>query len=356
LNDLSVIGGKTRAVHFLSEPSRFWIAYSPRSWRSCNRPFTDLANMRLGGFGRSHSERDLPDLETDDVEDLLYLPPVDPDLAAARDDLARKLLDQGVALLVQLRPGEKTEVKGVTIVFDLIEPLLRGEVQQINELEAGSQVVWPLISGLTDHPESWEEGLELLRSRQVGVVQALVPELSPPVRRQLAERYGDQAFDALFHGDTPSERRFAQAVSALGLGIFINRPLTGLSLRQQSNRQIAAKLALAGELWHRMEKPIAAGQGLLRAARGAESSQHDLAALVRENNLKVMDWLDVPSFDMIRQLVRDDRSSLLEILSAEYLGRPPEPWATVAPNLERERVAKVIQAGDDDDDEDDEDI
>ena len=356
MTELPVAGGRTRPVQQLPEPNHFWIAYSSRTWRCTSRLFTDLANARLNGFHKTPMDREMPDLDVEEVEDLLYLPPVDRELEASRDEMVGRLQELRIPVLVQLRPGDALPPAGAQVIYDLLDPLLRGEVEELSGLPEGSAAVWPLLPGLTDHPEAWEEGMTWLRAAKVRCVQPMVPELTPTIRRQLAERYGDQAFDALFHREPPSERGFAISADRFDLGVFFERPATGSNPRQEGNRQLAAKLALAGELWHRLDKPVAAGQGLLRASRGAENSHHDLAGLARENNLKVLDWLDAHSLELMRQEVAAGHSALLETLLCEYLEKPIPAWVKEMTPPEKERAVKVIEVpvGDEDDEDDDE--
>lgn len=354
MTELPVAGGRTRPVQQLPEPNHFWIAYCPRTWRCTKRLYSDLANNRLSGFQKTAVDREMPDLDVEEVEDLLYLPPVDRELEKARNAMIQHLQEQRIPLLVQLRPGDKPPA-GVEVIYDLLEPLLRGEAEKLRSLPEGCSVVWPLIPSLTDHPEIWEEGLTNLRAAKVRCVQPMVPELTPLIRRQLVERYGEQSFDALFHGEAPSEQSFAILADRFELEVFFARPITGNSPRQESNRQLAAKLALAGELWHRLDRAVAAGQGLLRASRGAEHSHNDLSGIAREGNLKVLDWLDAHSLELLRQEAANGRSALLETLHCEYLEKPIPAWVKEISPPEKERPVKVIEvAADDDDDDDDE--
>jgi len=309
-------GGRTRTVRQLPEPVRFWIAHGPRSWRCAGGLWSDLANGRLEGLGRATAE--LPELEAD-VDDLFYLPQVAPELAGVRDRLAASLIEAGTPVLVQLRPGERPELPGAEVIYDLLDALLGDELASLGAVPAGANTVWPLIPGITDHPELWDEGLERLAAAGVRRVQGLALELGPRARRRLAEGREEHVFDALFHGSVPSERGFARHVARHGLEPFLPRPRTGVSPRRVNNRQIAARLALAGELWLRLGRPVNAGQALFRAARGAESTHHDLVGLAREKNLEVMDWLDKSAAEVVREIVLEGRSSLLEELRGEYL-------------------------------------
>ncbi len=310
--------GRARPVGQLPEPARFWIAFSPRQWRSASAPWTDLANARVSGFRTALGEA-IPELERSDVDDLFYLPPVAGELAAQRDELARELAAAGVPVLVELLPGERTGVEEATVVYDLLGALLTGDVERLARLPSGASAVWPLISGLSDRSELWEEGCEALADAGVVCAQAQVVELAPALRRQLAESCGEEVFDALFHGEEPSEREFASFAHDFGLRPFIPRPASGPTPRCERNRCLAAELSTAGELWLRLGRSASVGNALFRAARGAEHTAHDLVALVREQNLEVMDWLESTSVSVIEDVVANGRSSLVAELLEEYL-------------------------------------
>lgn len=311
---------RTRPVEQLPEPARFWIGYAPRNWRSAGNLWTDLANARIAGF---HGKRGatLPEIEASALEALFYLPPVVADLAEERDRLAVSLIEAGTPVLMQLLPGETTAVSEALVVYDLLGPLLDGDIDQLAKLPPGSTAVWPLIAGITDRSEAWDEICAVLQAAGVRCVQAMVVELNPSLRRQLAEGRGDEVFDALFHGEEPSELLFALYTDRYGLEPFMPRPETGATPRQARNRRIAADLALAGEVWMRLGRAVSQGQALFRAARGAENTHHDLTALVQEDNLTVMNWLDGQGVEIIEEIVHTGQSSLLAGLLDEYQGR-----------------------------------
>jgi hypothetical protein len=301
----------------LPEPGHFWIAYAPRSWRCDDQSWTDLARATLGGL-EAGAQDPLPVFKEEEWADLFYLPPVAPTLVAGRDRLAQSLLTSGTPVLVQLRLGEVCPMEGVKVIYDLLPILLDGGLQGLKDLPAGCSVVWPLIAGLSDSRQLWDEACDLMAMAQVEVVQPMLLELTPPMRRGLAEGKEDGVFDAIFHGQPPSERDFSRTASQHGLEIFSRRPASGKTPRVRSNREIAAQLALVGELWLRLRLPEGQGQAYLRAARGAERSQHDLAALVREENLRVMDWLDATNVGLIEEIVRNGRTELLATLLGQY--------------------------------------
>lgn len=315
-----------RLVRHHPEPGRFWIAASPRSWNAGGGPWTDLVAGRLLGV-QSRPPAALPEIGRVELDDLLYLPPVDPSLAEDRDRVAGRLLESGTPLLVQLVPGETLSAgdlpAAVETVYDLAGPLLAGDVDRLRQLPASSTAVWPLIAAVTDGAEIRDRGCELLAAAGVRCVQPLAVEADPVTRRSLAEERGDErVFAALFHGPPPSERDFAHVAHRHGLEVFLRRPPTGFLPRRIGNRRLAAGLALAGELWLRLERPESRGQALLRAARGADAAAYDLAALVREGNLTVMDWIDELGVEVLGELVGTGRSSLLDGLLEEYLAGP----------------------------------
>lgn len=311
-----------RPARQLPEPGRFWIAFATRTWRFAEGFWTDLANARLSWQRPGDKITTLPEIETDEVDGLFYLPAVRPSLREARNRLAASLAESGVEVLVQLAAAEPLPIEEEERIFrvhDLLEPLLSGELDRLGRTPSGATAVWPLIAGRTDLPEDWEEGCAILKAAGVRTVQGVAVEISPQVRRRLAEGQDEEIFDALFHGQTPSERHFSRIARANGLESFVRRPDTGRLPRQRRNRALAGKLALAGELWTRLERGHASGQAFFRAARGAEATHHDLVALAREGNLTVMDWLDARSLEIVAELVKTGRSELLSELLHDYL-------------------------------------
>lgn len=309
---------RTRAVRHLPEPGKFWIVCSSRSWRCADRLWTDLSTGRLGA---AHGATEIPALDVDEMDDLLYLPPVGEVLHTRRDQLAASLVEGGTCqVLVQRAPGERPG-SATRDVYDLLNPLLDRELERLALVPAGSTAAWPLIAGITDHPELWDEGCSILAEAGAKCVQPVLLELTPLERRRLAEGRGDEVFDALFHGPAPSEQAFSRYAARYGLEFFMARKPAGGPPRVLNNRRLAAELALAGELWLRLGKSVSGGQALFRASRGAESTQHDLVALAREKNLRVMNWLDLKSVEVVRDLVLEGSSDLLVSLRAEYLGQ-----------------------------------
>lgn len=306
----------------LPEPGRFWIRYVPRRWEEPERFWVNLAAGSLGDWGRGSRARPegLPDLAAVPLDDVLYLPPVPPRAAAARDELARARLVSGGPVLIQLFPGEETAIppaSGAAFVFDLLQALLERDLEALRGLPSGSAAVWPLVPGLTDDPALWDQGCRLLAEAGVRCAQALAPSLTPAGRRRLAERWGgEEAFDALFHAQPPAERDFARAAHRYGLAPFLSRPLPRPP--GAGNRWLGGALALAAELWLRLGRPVEQGQAFYRAARWTDRSPYDLEALAREGNLAVLP-LDPMSRDIVAELAAAEESEILAKLLAEYM-------------------------------------
>ena len=323
MSAVPVVAGRRRPglVRIHPEPSRFWIAFSPRQWPD-GAPWTDLGGSRLRSLSARTGGEDaveLPRLDASELDDLFYLPPVPGDRAVARDRWAAGLIESGTPVLIQLEPGDATEVAEARVVYDLLRPLLEGDVAQLSELPAAANAVWPLIPSVTDSTELWQRGCAALAEAGVAVVQPSVVELSADQRRQLAEAGGEGAFEALFHGASPTEQEFSRYAASHGLAAWTPRPSGFGTARQLRNRRLAGDLALAGELWLRLGRSVAAGQALLLASRRADATRRDLAALAREGNLGVLDWLDGRSVDLVAEITATGRSSSVEALIAEYL-------------------------------------
>lgn len=313
-------GIAARAVPQLAEPTRLWIAYAPRTWRFRTRLYTDVGAGRLGASRRRAAVRAPVLIEPLELDDLLYLPPVDEALRDSRDALAARLAAVETPFVAQIEPGEPAPPGAALVACDLLHPLLSGELDRLGEVPAGAIAIWPLVPGLGDHPMHLEEGLETLAAVGVRQVRGVVPDLDAAERRLLAEGQEEHVFDALFHGGRPSERLFDRAVAAAGLDPFPTRPEVDVVARRRGNRKIASALSQAGDLWLRLDRPVGPGQGLLRAARGAAGTQHDLSALAAEGNLKVMDWLDPASSRIVEEVAAGERPALLDELCHEYLG------------------------------------
>jgi hypothetical protein len=245
------------------------------------------------------------------------------ELRGERGALARARLAHGTPVLLQLLPGESAAVPGATAVYDLLEPVLAGELPRLSELPAGAAAVWPLIAGVTDDPRVWRAGCARLAEAGVVCLQALALDLTPGERRLLAARGGPRAFDELFHAPPPAERDLAAVAAGFGLRPFVTRPLPRPPLPGGGNRRLGEVLGLAGELWLRLGRPVGRGQSFLRAMRWADRSRRSLAALAREGNLGVLSWLDAESAQIVEEVLATGECALLAQLLAEYVGSAP---------------------------------
>jgi hypothetical protein len=314
------------------EPGRFWVRYVPKGWEAPDRPWVHLGAGTLGEWSRAGKGKtaDLAALAEIALDDVLYIPPVPARRAAARDELAQTRLVAGTPVLVHLLPGDETTVpavSGAAFVIDLLAALLDRDLGTLRRLPAGSAAVWPLLPGLTDDPALWELGCRDLAAAGVRIVQALSPTLSPADRRRLAERWGgdreEETFDALFHREPPSERTFARVAHRHGLAPFLPRPLPRPPVHRAGNRSLAGALALAGELWLRLGRPVEPGQALFRAARWVDDTHYDVEALAREGNLGILP-LDPESRGIIREIVEEGESEMVERLLEDYVTEDAE--------------------------------
>jgi hypothetical protein len=308
----------------LPDPARFWVRWRPRLWPAPEEPrdWVDLGAGCLGEIGGGTAGIGLEPLSLGGppLDDLLYLPPVPEELAAGREALARERLADGTPVLLQALAGETSPgVPGATVVWDPLAALLAGDLGRLGQVPAGGAAVWPLLSGVSDDPRLWEEGCARLAAAGVRWAQALAPRLTPADRRRLVDRVGEGSFEAVFHGELPAERDFARVARRHGLEPFLPRPLPRPPIQGAKNRRLAGVLALAAELWLRIERPVGQGQALYSAARQADSTSYDLGALAREGNLGVLGWLDPIGKDLVEELAADGRSSLLQELLEEYV-------------------------------------
>ncbi len=309
--------GRRRLVAQLPEPARLWITHAPRGWAAAEQPFVHLGSGRLT---RPRGEAEWQPVVAASCDGVVYVPPVSAELGPRREALVEQLVSAATQTLVQVHPGEVCEVRGAWMVYDLLPCLLAGDLGPLSELPQGCDVVWPLIAGVTDEVDGWQDGCRRLAACGVRTVQALAAEVLPVDRQWLVEDRTDEVFDRLFHGPEPSERAFAHIASEHGLAPFVARPAIGEG-RTQRNHALGAALALAGELWLRMGRRESMGQALLRAARGADTAAYDLAALAEDGNLGVLDWLDEASQSVVTDVLANGASALVGSLIEAYLGQ-----------------------------------
>jgi hypothetical protein len=323
------------------EPARLWIRWSPRRWPAPPRPALDLAGRRRLIWPATAAAAVTGGLDaharTPPRPDLVCLPPVPPELVAARESLVRELGEAGVPVVAQVHAGPGAWGTAAPIVaLDLVAsilapaPLGLGELRSLAALPRAAARLWvvvPLVPGLPafgGEAAAWFDALAALRPE---AVVGSVPQLAPTDRRSLAEASPEELYEAIFHAEAASGRDFARRVAAAGLPAFPSRPATpAASPRTARNRELAATLAEAGELWLGLGRAEPEGEALLAAARHLESTPLDLAALAREANLGVVDWLSPVARRLVEERAGGGESTTLAALRAEWLA--PAPGAT----------------------------
>lgn len=317
----SPVAGASQILAQRPEVARFWIGRRFRNWQLSPMLWTNLATRSIGVPGTGG---ELPALEGDRSQ-LLYVPPVDPELASVRSPRQAWLADSKFSMLVQAIPGDPfAPPETATVVYDLLLILLDGDLDRIETLPSGATVVWPLIAGMSDDPILWREGCGRLQAAGVQCAQALRPDLDGRDRRCLAaelEARGRSDFDALFHRSAPSERDFAAVADRFGLAPFMRRPLLPVEKRRARNHRVAETLSLTAEIWLGLERSEAQAQLLFQAARWAEETSVDVRALGREGNLEILDWLRPPASTVVEEWASSGTSATFDALLAEYLGR-----------------------------------
>ena len=286
-----------------ADPWRCWIRHAPVRWPGPEAPWVDLA---AGTLGSSDGEPEvLAALQGPRLADVLHLPPVPADLAAARDRLAANHTSRGVPVIVQLlagdaRPAGVAATAELVVVWDLLPLALAGEgssaiIAFSSAVRPGDAAVLPLLPGAVD-AQRLDALAAALADAGITVLQPLLLELSGRDRRTLAESIGESMSETsylrFFHGEAPSPLPAARAAARRGLLPLLPRPLPRPPLLGAGNLRIAGALAACGELCLLLGEPESRAQALLRAARFAEREGRDLAALSREGNLAVLPWLE----------------------------------------------------------------
>ncbi len=322
---MSERAGDGRFATQLPDPGHFWMRYVPRHWRAPKRPWTDCARGALcGSAGRRGPALPLPEPPAHPCDDVVYLPPVDPAEGFERDRLARALSAEGAPVVAQIAAGDPWPDGADTVVVDLLDLLLRRDLGALRDLSRETVALWPLIAGVTDDAALVRRGLEHLAAARVRHVQGLTLELGPADRRWLASEGDEQRFERLFHAPPPAERDFSMEAHGFGFAPFLERPALASPPAPGwlvGNRRLGAVLAEAAELWLRIGRPVHRGQAYYRAMRYVDRSRHDLAALHREGNLAVLEWLDADSRALIEETLDAGSPALLDELRAHYVAR-----------------------------------
>lgn len=310
-------------ARLLPDPGRLWIRFRPRRWPAPGDPWTDLAAATLGR-GQAAAEVAV----SGELDDLLYLPPVEDVREGERRRLAREHAERGTPILWQTLPGAEPPPAEATPVYDLLPMLLAGSLEPIDRLPAGATAVWPLIAGLTDAPGLQEEGCRRAAAAGARCLQPMLLTLSSSQRRLLAEGRDEATYRALFHRRPPAERSFSVVAARHGLEAFFERPLPRAPLAGASNRAAAGVLLLAAELCLRLDRPVGRGLAFSRAARWVDAAPYDVAGLAREGNLSVVEEIDQASRELLERWAARRGDGELDDLLGEYVradAQAPEP-------------------------------
>jgi hypothetical protein len=303
------------------EPGRLWIRFAPKQWPAPERPSLDLVERRIVW---PQGEKDAPLPARPERPEVAYLPPVPRHRRAERADWIVGYAGSGGVALSQVDEEEAVGPdSGAVQVLDLLPLLLEGaEPARVSALPSAVAAVLPLIPGLTGTPGEWRPWLDALAASGRRVVLGTVVDLTPTDRRRVAELAGEARWEAVFHGEAAAEREFAPRARAAGLEPFLGRPDVPAPPRAQRNRALATALAEAGDLTSRLGRGEGEAQSLFAAARHAEASALDLAALAREGNLGLLAWLSPAAREIAGEVAEHGRSARLEALRAELLAPP----------------------------------
>jgi hypothetical protein len=302
----------------LPEPGQFWIRHAPKRWPGPVSWWVDLARAELAGSALQGS---IPERAGEaSFEDVVYLPPVASEAGLWRQHLIERSSALGVSVVVQLLPGEPVPVGEGPVVFDLTLSLLERKLARLSQVVRGSWAVWPLIPGLTDERELWEEGLgHLARARVVGV-HGLAPDLSAVQRRKLSAYGKVRSYRRLFHAGHPSVEAFARLTASHGLAFLPERPRGPGSGKKERNRALATHFLCLADLWLRNQRAEGKGQDFFQVARWIEQEQADVSELARLGKLGSVEWLQPDCRREIETLAAGEESTLLSELWADYLG------------------------------------
>ena len=238
-----------------------------------------------------------------EADDVVYLPCTEPRHRARRDEKARQLVDRGLAVWLQLLPGEERPPVGLGLLD--LSPILLGECE-LDELggDLPDDAIWPLVPSLSDRDELVESLGGRLAEAGVKSATVVLPQMTAKDRRRLSEGRGDEVFDALFHGPQPSEWRLMDRLTELGLAPFSKRPVVPGGAAFALRRSLAGRLAEAGE-WQLRKGESGSGQAHLRAARHLDSSTLDLVSVYRDGNLSILEWLGEASRELVEEALAE---------------------------------------------------
>ena len=302
------------------EPSNLWMDAALRIVGRRDALWIDLRLGDLGGVLLANLGSARP---SSTPPGTIYIPPVPAEEKSQVTEVATWARSIGSSVLEQIVVrGEPSPVSPHSEpLYDLLELSLSGDWDALKDLPPQCQILWPLLSGLSDDEEQVEQGLAALAALRPRAVIAVVPELSPATRRLLSERLGDLAFGSVFHGQRSDPRRFAAACRQAGLEFLPGREgrTAGRRPGDSLEQRAASELGLIADLWGDVYESESRAQEFYRAARWFEETSYDLRSLLRDGNLGVVPWMDPEIESVARELAEGaKRSELLQQTALAY--------------------------------------
>ena len=162
------------------------------------------------------------------VDDLHWIPPVARELTESRDELVARVRGAGAPVLVQVAAGDALPVEADVLLVDPLAWLVRPGREVAIEVPADAWLLWPILAGLSEDLDAFDEICRSLRRQGVRGVLPIAMRISSVERRLLA-RGRDDLFEALFHGVVPAERRFAERAKSAWPGGLARAPARRLA-------------------------------------------------------------------------------------------------------------------------------
>lgn len=306
----------------IPEPSNLWTDASVRWPGRRDVSWIDLRSRDLGGVSQPTGPR----WRSRSSPQSVYIPPLAQDLVVQAGELVTWCVSSDVRIVEHIIVGlsDAGEARTVDRVFDLLDSLLEGDWARLESIPPGALLSWPLVPGLSDTEELLSRGLERLSQLSPLAVVPTVPELTPAARRALSERYGGEAFEAVFHPHPPDPRAFAGRCLDRGIDFLPRRarPVGRAAGARDLQRTIADELGLIADLRREAESSAAGAQSFYGAARWFESTAHDVRSLLREGNLDIIPWVDREIASVAEDLASGkERSELLIRVARRYARR-----------------------------------
>ena len=337
--------------HRLPEAGSNWVRYWPRRWpEPLEGPaWTHLGRQSLEAVGAddgapahcgvteardwsaaaSALRRLVPELD-----DVLYLPPVVIEGQDLRLDVARMAREGGVPVVGQCQAGQSPGDIGrlVELVGERGEVLLdltclvverfrwsEASPEQLAQA-AGIDVIaalYPVIAGLSDRSDAVAEASRWMQCAGLRAVRVVSLRPDPEALRRLGSGLPQDDALALFHAGDPDLRQVERQMRSRGLEVWRARPVPqGAAVGRR--RAVSGVLCRIGEAWTALGRAESAAQEFFVASRWLDETNLDIDALVREDNLRIVDRVGASAAAEIAEWIQTGHSALLEELEREY--------------------------------------